>query len=209
MHRRIFLALFHIARSCGIPQALWVVAVFLPCVLSADGISVPPMSAEGFFDIEVSTNIVFNGSRYAVKELSFQFMFDGAASNNVQIAFGRDGDGDGMLSASETEAVYGWRRGRYFAEGYVSGERFEEPAAAVSVSQTFSVKMRISRNVRARDFNALSDGAGVLEEVSRTVPDWLYRPEWNLMCITRRGADVPSEWFSCDVKYGSFWIVVR
>ena len=209
MHRRIFLALFHIARSCGIPQALWVVAVFLPCVLSADGIVVSPMSAEGFFDIEVSTNIVFSGSRYAVKELSFQFMFDGAASNNVQIAFGRDGNGDGMLSASETEAVYGWRRGRYFAEGYVSGERFEEPAAAVSVSQTFSVKMRISRNVRARDFNALSDGAGVLEEVSRTVPDWLYRPEWNLMCITRRGADVPSEWFSCDVKYGSFWIVVR
>lgn len=209
MHRRIFPALFHIARCCGIPQALWVVAVLLPCMLSADVISVSPMSAEGFFDIEVFTNIVFNGSRYTVKELSFQFMFDGAASNNVQIAFGRDGDGDGMLSASETEAVYGWRRGRYFAEGYVSGERFEEPAAAVSVSQTFSVKMRISRNVRTRDFNALSDGAGVLEEVSRTVPDWLYRPEWNLMCITRRGADVPSEWFSCDVKYGSFWIVVR
>lgn len=209
MFRCILSAFCTVACRHGMPRFLWGFAALIPCILSAAELTVPPMSAEGFFDIEVSTNIVFNGSRYTVKELSFQFMFDGAASNNVQIAFGGDGDGDGMLSASETEAVYGWRRGRYFAEGYVSGERFEEPAAAVSVSQTFSVKMRISRNVRARDFNALSDGAGVLEEMSRTVPDWLYRPEWNLMCITRRGADVPSEWFSCDVKYGSFWIVVR
>ena len=114
MFRCILSAFCTVACRHGMPRFLWGFAALIPCILSAAELTVPPMLAEGFFDIEVSTNIVFNGSRYTVKELSFQFMFDGAASNNVQIAFGRDGNGDGMLSASETEAVYGWRRGRSF-----------------------------------------------------------------------------------------------
>ena len=209
MHRHIFPALFHIARSCGIPQALWVVAVFLPCMLSADVISVSPMSAEGFFDIEVSTNIVFNRKQSNVKEFSFRFFFDGAASNNVQVAFGQDSDGNGILSAEETGAVYGWRRGRYFAENYCGGERFEESITDVSTSQTFSVEMKISRHTKAKRFRAFSGGTEVFADIAQNLPDWLYEAGWNLMCITRRGVDVPGEWFACDIKYGAFWITVR
>ena len=209
MFRCILSAFCTVACRHGMPRFLWGFAALIPCILSAAELTVPPMSAEGFFDIEVSTNLAFNTVRSDVKELSFLFLFDGTASNNVQVAFGHDANGDGMLSATETGAVYGWRRGRYFAENYADGERQEEDFANVSTSQTFQVGMRIFKNTGVKEFHAHSDGTSVFTNITHALPDWLYMPDWNVMRVTRRGADIPVEWFSCDIRYGYFWIVVR
>ena len=46
-------------------------------------------------------------------------------------------------------------------------------------------------------------------EVTTNIQSWLYRPDWNLMRVTRRGAGAPVEWLSCDIKYSHFYIIVR
>ena len=49
----------------------------------------------------------------------------------------------------------------------------------------------------------------VTTSLTETVPAWFYRPEWNLMRITRRGVCFPSQWVSFDVKYAQLYITVR
>ena len=40
-------------------------------------------------------------------------------------------------------------------------------------------------------------------------PAWLFREEWDMVRVTRRGAGVPSEWVRCDIEYASFAIRLR
>ena len=174
-------------------------------------VSLPPMPVSPYADTEVSTNVAFNSVRSDVKEFELKFSFDGSASNSIQVALGRDSDKDGTLSFAEIGAVYGWRNGRYFAEDVASGRRFEEFAVEDSeeTGRVFSVKMRTSRNREAKEFDARAGSESVLTNLSQSCPVWLYRPEWNMMRITRRGIGEPAEWFTCDIGYSSFYITIR
>jgi hypothetical protein len=156
----------------------------------------------------VSTNIPFNAMRSDVREVRMHFTFEGVSSNCIQVAFGRDADGDGVLSFGETDAVYGWRNGRYFAEDVKAGVRTEEPEAATG--RALSVRMRMTKESLPAHFAATNGvGVAVLGDIASSVPTWVYRPEWNLMRVTRRGPGVPAEWFLCDVKYDEFFLSMR
>ena len=174
-------------------------------------VSVPPMPVSPFADTEVSTNVAFNSLRSDVKEFELKFAFEGCPSNSIQVALGRDVDKDGELSFVETGAVYGWRNGRFFAEDVISGRRFEESVVedVAGTGRVFSVKMRTSRNYEAKEFTARVGSDSVLTNLSQTCPVWLYRPEWNMMRITRRGVGTPSEWFNCKILYSVFYITIR
>ncbi len=186
---------------------LGLLAVLLPCVALGLHVAVPPMVPE-FADTEVSTNIVFNGARSDVRELTMHFAFEGVPSSCIQVAFGRDADGDGVLSFGETDAVYGWRNGRHFAEDVRACVRTEEPEPATG--SRLAVRLRLTKETRPELFSATNGtGVAVLGGLSSTVPTWLYRPEWNMMRVTRRGTGVPAEWFVCDVRYNETYIIIK
>ena len=119
----------------------YLVAVLLPLALFGLHVEVPPVVVPSCISTEVSTNIPFNAVRSDVREVRMHFTFEGVSSNCIQVAFGRDADGDGVLSFDETDAVYGWRNGRYFAEDVKAGVRTEEPDAATG--RALSVRMRV------------------------------------------------------------------
>ncbi len=157
---------------------------------------------------EVSTNIAFNGVQSDVREVRMHFTFEGVPSNCVQVAFGRDADGDGVLSFDEADAVYGWRNGRYFAEDVKAGVRTEE--TETTTGRALSVRIRMTKESLPAHFAATNGaGAAVLGDIAASVPTWVYRPGWNMMRVTRRGPGVPAEWFLCDVKYGEFILIMR
>jgi len=136
------------------------------------------------------------------------FTFEGGPSNCVQVAFGRDADGDGALSFDEADAVYGWRNGRYFAEDVKAGVRTEE--TETTTGRALSVRIRMTKESLPAHFAATNGaGAAVFAGLASPVPEWTYRPEWNMMRVTRRGPGVPAEWFLCDVKYGEFILIMR
>lgn len=171
-------------------------------------VEVTPGAIPESISTEVSTNIPFNAVRGDVREIRMHFAFEGVSSNCIQVAFGRDADGDGVLSFNETDAVYGWRNGRYFAEDVKAGVRTEEPEAATG--RALSVRMRMTKESLPAHFTATNGvGVAVLDGIASSVPEWIYRPEWNLMRVTRRGPGVPAEWFVCDVKYNEFFLLLR
>ena len=193
----------------GIIVSMKFVLIFVLVGFRVLAVSVPPMPVSPYADTEVSTNVAFNAARSDVKEFELKFAFEGCASNSIQVALGRDSDKDGTLSFSETGAVYGWRNGQFFAEDVISGRRFEEAVVEDVAGRVFSVKIRTSRNYEAKEFTARVGTDSVLTNLSQTCPIWLYRPEWNMMRITRRGIGEPAEWFTCDIGYASFYIMIR
>ena len=134
-------------------------------VALAARIEVPPPPVSPFADTEVTTNISFAAANGHVRFLELAFALDGCASNCVQVAFGHDADGDGVLGFAETDTLYGWRNGRYFAESVRDGVRVEEPADPTAASCAFAIGMRLSKDLAPLEFSATNSlGAAVERE---------------------------------------------
>ena len=98
---------------------------------SAFGAVMPQLPEPVCADTEVCTNVPCVTLLSDVRELEVVIDFAGTASNCVQVAFGRDADGDGDLSAVETDLVIGWRAGDCFVEDVKGGDkRWQKKEAA-------------------------------------------------------------------------------
>lgn len=179
----------------------------LPFSAFAKAFNVSPLPVSPYADTEVTTNISFNAQRIDIKEVGLNIYFGLGSSNAIQVAFGRDEDGNGILSFSETDAVYGYRNGKSVIEDVKNAVRYEEVPA--DGSRNFNIKMRMKKDYTPKEFSASVGTSQIFTDFSSDVPSWLYRPEWNLMRVTRRGAGAPAEWLSCDIKYSHFYIIVR
>ena len=183
---------------------------FLPLAVFAKAIVVPPLPVSQYVDAEVTTNIAFNTSRTDVKTFELNFQLECSSSNCIQVALGRDADADGILSFAETDVVYGWRNGRYFVEDVKGAFRYEENTSSFERgAHNFSISIQTSKEYQPKIFSAMADSTSLFTILAETDPVWLYRLEWNLMRITRRGVGLPSQWVSYDVKYAQLYITVR
>ena len=188
-------------------RLILVVSFILSAVASAKEFLVPPMSISSYADTEVTTNIAINTQRFDVKEFALNIFFEAASSNNIQVAFGCDEDENGILSFSETDAVYGYRNGRCVIEDVKNAVRYEE--VVTDGRADFNIRMRMRKDYTPKEFSASVGTTQIFTDFSSELPFWLYQPKWNLMRITRRGAGTPVEWLSCDIKYCHFYIIVR
>ena len=198
-------------RSCGVAMKMaLLVAVAVPCAAFAARIKVPPMAMSPYADTEVSTNLPFRASDEDSRGMELQFALDGCVSNSVQVAFGRDENGDGVLGVDETETLYGWRNGRYFVESMTEGVRIEEAASSGEPSCAFVMSLRLSKGRGLQHFSATNVlGTAILTNVSASAQRWLYRSDWNMMRVTRRGPGIPAEWFACDILAQFFYMTIR
>ena len=183
---------------CGLLGHL---VAFFCWTASATVIEVPPGAVPEHADTEVSTNIPFSVNSEHAREIEMRFALDGCMSNCVQVAFGKDADGDGVLGADEAETLYGWRNGRYFAESVAEGLRIEEADSGNVNSRVFAINLRLKKGEGLRYFTATNDmGVAIFTNLNATAQNWLYKPAWNMMHVTRRGPGVPAEWFTCDLS---------
>ena len=146
-----------------------------------------------------------------VDNLDFSLAFNGTASNNVEVAFGVDTDGDGKLALDETEMVIGWDCGRYFIRNFQTGETVEEEAVeSQSVRRLIEWHYRIYGNrTTLKSFAVTNDIGEVFAELSAAKPQWLYNGNWNLMRLAARGIDAQDEVFSVDVCRKGIVIILR
>lgn len=199
-----------IGGRASLGRILPIIAMSALCgVVRAGTVAVHPPQASPCVCTESATNIAFNLNGN-VREISLRFVLpDGCASNCLQVAFGRDADGDGTLDVSETETLYGWRNGRRFAEGMSDGVRIEELCGEDGI-RSFSVNLRLPRGSSPGRFSATDDGgSAVLTNLSVSSHEWLCRPGWNMMRVTRRGPGVPVEWLAYDLRHSFFSVTVR
>ena len=201
---------FRLMHSCvAKAREAFLFATTIPCIVFSQSIVVPPAPTPEFADTEGSTNMPFSASEANAREVVLRFtLSDGAVSNCILVAFGRDANGDGILGVDEQETLFGWRNGRCIAENKKDGIRFEETTSATS--RIFKVHMRLSKRRGLSRFSAADElGNPVFTNFSSSVPGWLHNSEWNMMRVTRRGPGVPAEWFSCDIRSRFFVINLR
>ena len=149
-------------------------------------------------DTETVTNVPFATALDAAGRLSFDLVCRATPSNNVEVAFGRDSDGNGMLDVGEEECTVGWDCGAWFVREGADGEPLaavpeRPPAGGV---RTLSWRLRVGADGVPSRLDAQADGAAVFGALADAPPAWLYSPSWNLLRLTGRGIDAPIESFS-------------
>ena len=73
-------------------------------------------------DTETVTNVPFATALDVAGRLSFGLVCRATPSNNVEVAFGRDSDGNGMLDVGEEDCIVGWDCGVWFVREGSDGE---------------------------------------------------------------------------------------
>ena len=139
-------------------------------------------------DTEVVTNMAV--SAQGSREYSFELTFSGTASNNVEIAFGADADGDGTLSVEELGLSSGWDCGEWFVMNTATGERVSASAAEGAHSLVGTIRLRTGGRVREIAFR---DGAAALfPTLQGSARAWAFPAGWNMVRLIGRGENIRS-----------------
>ena len=101
-----------------VPMALAVLIV-----VSAWGRAVVPAALPPAVhaDTETVTNVPFATALAVAGRLSFDLVCRATPSNNVEVAFGTDANGNGVLEPEETDRVVGWDCGSWFTRKGADG----------------------------------------------------------------------------------------
>ena len=189
--------------------SLFTAAAFVSAAVFAGPVVIQSLPVSPYADTEVSTNIPVNKADIGYSDLHFAFV--GTPTNNLEFAFGTDVNTNGVLDVEEMETRFGWRSGRYFIENARTWESLH--SGTVPETQSLSVDMhifvqwtpQIASRVEVSGVNASS----FCDIATNAPPAWLWRREWNLMRVTRRGTEQPSDWVSCDEAAYGFIIRVQ
>ena len=147
--------------------------------------TLPPVE---FPDTEVVTNVAIATSGNASRDYAFELAFTGSASNNVEIAFGTDADGDGALSLDEITLSVGWDCGEWFVLNTATETRFSAVGADGVHELVGRMRLRADGQVRAISF---ADGTTPLfPRLADLDVAWSFPMEWNVVRIVGRGENV-------------------
>ena len=158
-----------------------------------------------YVDTETVTNVSFTAWEQGLKEFRFNLEFTGSVSNNVEMAFGTDADGDGTLSDDEVSVIAGWDCGELFVENNATDERASSAAAAAP--HHFSCVIELRSNGRIVNATYSDNGSPVFPALAAAKPSWIYSTDWNMVRMTGRGENVRSgERFSAKITPQGFAI---
>ena len=172
----------------------------------AAALVVPSMPPPEYDDCEVVTNCVFDVSRDGAKAFSVQIELDATPSNGVEVVFGHDADGDGILSRLEETMAIGYDCGEWKVVNLVTGDKFA--CAGTSGRAAFDWKLRLNANRTPRSFTATINGQPMFTQLA-TPPPFLFDPTWNAAKIVRHGQDDPNPHIACSVDNVPLVIYIR
>ena len=192
-----------------VPMALAVLIV-----VSAWGRAVVPAALPPAVhaDTETVTNVPFATALDAAGRLSFDLVCRATPSNNVEVAFGTDANGNGVLEPEETDRVVGWDCGSWFtrkgADGACQMENGEwkiENGVEPEV-RTRSWRVRVRTDGTPFRLEATADGSPAFADLPL---ESTYSPSWNLLRLTGRGLDASLEAFTVSVTPDGTTFIMR
>lgn len=162
-------------------------------------------------DTETVTNVPFATALDVAGRLSFGLVCRATPSNNVEVAFGRDADGNGMLDVGEEDCIVGWDCGAWFVREGADGEALtvvpdQSPTGDV---RTLSWRLRVDADGAPSRLDARADGDAVFGALAGAPPAWLHSPSWDVVRLTGRGIDAPLGSFSAAVTPDGATFFVR
>ena len=163
-------------------------------------------------DTEVSTNVPFTATLDAAGRFAFDLSCRATPSNNVEVAFGTDANGNGVLEPEETDRVVGWDCGSWFtrtgADGACrmkNGEWKMENGGGPEL-RILSWRVRVVADGTPSRFEATADGSPAFADLPL---ESTYSPSWNLLRLTGRGLDESLETFTFSVTPDGTTFIMR
>ena len=155
----------------------------LATTLLSAALVVPSMPPPEYDDCEVITNCVFDASRDGAKVFSVQIELDVTQSNGVEVVFGRDVDGDGILSRTEETMSIGYGCGEWKVANLVTGDKFSSAGTSGRTAFLFGSE-------KTRSGGALGDRAlpsvGADHRAARTGNGALSTWPWRVFLSQRK-----------------------
>ena len=180
--------------------------MILATTFLATTLVVPNMPPPEYADCEVITNCVFDASRNDAKVFSVQIELDATPSNGVEVVFGRDADGDGVLSRTEETLSIGYDCGEWKVVNLVTGDKFSCVGASGRVALDW--RLRLNADQKPRSLTATVNGQPTLTQLI-TPPSFLFDPAWNAAKIIRRGQSDPNPSIVCSINNEPFLMRLR
>ena len=144
-------------------------------------VGVPSLPSSPFADTEAVTNVAFGAGVVGDNVFVLSLSLDASPSNNVEVAFGCDADGNGTLDDSEVAFAVGWDCGEWFFRDVVADVADSYIGSCGHVSLDW--RLRLDSALVPKDLRAHAGGAVLPFPVMET----MYDPAWNMARVTSRG----------------------
>ncbi len=175
-------------------------------LLANSALTLPPVV---HFDTETSTNMPFAIGSSGAGRFMLSLSCMATPSNNVEAAFGRDTNLDGVLDLGEMAFTIGWDCGAWFMRQGCDGIRIEEPCASTNDLMTLSMNLRFGSSGKPRRLEAAADGQPIFSAIAAAPPEWLNIRRCNRLRLTGRGLDGHGESFEIGTTIDAITIRYR
>ena len=175
-------------------------------ILASPALTLPPAQ---YADTETSTNMPFAIGSSGAGRFMLSLSCMATPSNNVEAAFGRDTNLDGVLDLGEITFTVGWDCGAWFLRQGCDGIRCEEPCASTNDMKALSMNLRFGASGQPRRLEAAADGQPVFSAFAAAPPEWLNIRRYNRLRLTGRGLDGHGESFEVGTTIDAIAIRYR
>ena len=192
----------------------WVAAtVGLAVRIGLGAVEVGGLPAWELADTEVSTNVPFAFGKVNARHFLLSLELAGTPSNNVQVAFGRDINTNGVLDVGETGATLGWDCGRWRARVGIgdleSGIRDWTLAEATTNGlKALAVDVTVLRG-EGRQVASTENGEPLVWTAEPELAQALYDRSWDMLRLTVRGVDRADESLRAALRLDGLRVIVR
>ena len=167
-------------------------AVGLAASLAAVGrpVPVPPAPPAVFADTESVTNAPLGDALSGARFLRVGNALSASPSNAVEVAFGTDRDGDGILESGSEEFAVGWDCGSWFVSSPTN--RIDGPVLEGTDVRSLSIEVRVSESGDPRSWIFVPADAAFADLPVRP-PEWTFSRNWTTVRLSVRGVDERDE----------------
>ena len=187
-------------------------ALILALPLAALAVTVEPLPPSEYADTEVSTNMAFVVDRTEMTRIEFTVELDATPTNNVEVAIGTDGNGDGNLSVEESAYVFGYDCGTWFERSQSKSkveveERWLDSCSGCPAQRGSGVSPLVSE-AQAGKFQSSTSN------FDYSSPTFILKMRkldtaWNLVKVTRRGCGAVCELVKAEGRKPGLVLEVR
>ena len=191
----------------------WLLAAGLAVRIGFGAVEVGGLPTWEHADTEVSTNMPFAFPQAFAKHFLLTLELAGTPSNNVQVAFGRDANTNGVLEIEETGFAIGWDCGRWKVKDGMRdvGRGMREWTAEEMTTnrvKTLDVDLRVA-NAKGRQIVGTENGEVIDWGADRELPRTMYDNGWDTLRLTVRGVDRADESLRAAVRVEGTIIFVQ
>ena len=144
-------------------------------------VAAPLPSPSPYADTESVTNVTFRAGTSGDNVFSLSLVLDASPSNNVEVAFGCDANGNGTLDESESAFAVGWDCGEWFFRDIVAD--VAGTCAGACGRRKLDWDLRLDQSLAPKTLRANAGGAALPFPMTAT----MYDPSWNVARVTSRG----------------------